>query len=39
MFMAKAKGAGVVSIAVPGARNSQNQQLVVVGSQAAITVN
>jgi general secretion pathway protein D len=38
-FMAKAKGAGMVSIAVPGARNSQNQQLVVIGSQAAVTVN
>ncbi len=38
-FIAKAKGAGTVSIAVPGARNSQNQQLVVAGSQAAVTVN
>jgi general secretion pathway protein D len=38
-FMAKAKGAGVVSIAVAGARNSQNQPLVVAGSQASITVN
>ena len=39
MFLAKTKGAGVVSIAVPGARNSQNQQLVVLGSQASVTVN
>jgi general secretion pathway protein D len=38
-FMAKAKGAGVVSISVAGARNSQNQPLVVTGSQAAVTVN
>jgi general secretion pathway protein D len=39
-FMAKAKGSGAVSIAVSGARNSQNQQLVVNrGSQASVTVN
>jgi general secretion pathway protein D len=38
-FKAKAKGAGVVSISVAGARNSQNQPLVVMGSQAAVTVN
>jgi general secretion pathway protein D len=39
-FMAKAKGTGAVSIAVSGARNSQNQQLVVNrGSQASVTVN
>jgi general secretion pathway protein D len=38
-FMAKAKGAGTVSIAVTGARDSQNQQLVVVGSQATVAVN
>jgi len=38
-FMAKAKGTGAVSIAVSGARNSQNQQLVVRGSQASVTVN
>jgi general secretion pathway protein D len=38
-FIAKAKGSGVVSIVGGGARNSQNQQLVVAGSQAAIAVN
>jgi general secretion pathway protein D len=38
-FMAKAKGTGAVSITVSGARNSQNQQLVVRGSQASVTVN
>jgi general secretion pathway protein D len=38
-FVAKAKGAGVVSISVAGARNSQNQSLQVSGSQAAVTVN
>jgi general secretion pathway protein D len=38
-FVAKAKGAGVVSISVGGARNSQNQSLQVAGSQAAVTVN
>jgi general secretion pathway protein D len=38
-FVAKAKGSGVVSIAVAGARNSQNQPLLVTGSQAAVTVN
>jgi general secretion pathway protein D len=38
-FVAKARGAGVVSISVAGARNSQNQPLVVTGSQAAVTVN
>lgn len=39
MFRAKSKGAGLVSISVPAARNSQNQQLTVQGSQAAVTVN
>jgi general secretion pathway protein D len=38
-FMAKGKGSGVVSIAVAGARNSQNQPLTVTGSQATVTVN
>jgi general secretion pathway protein D len=38
-FMAKAKGGGVVSVATPGARNSQNQQLAVPGAQATVTVN
>ncbi len=39
VFMAKTKGTGNVSITVPGARNSQNQPLEVLGSQAAVTVN
>lgn len=38
-FAAKAKGNGTVAIAIPGARNSQNQPLEVLGSQAAISVN
>lgn len=38
-FTAKAKGTGTVSIAVPGARNSQNQPQDVLGSQTTITVN
>jgi len=38
-FTAKAKGTGTISIAVPGARNSQNQPLEVLGSQSAVTVN
>jgi len=38
-FLAKSKGTGTVSIAVPGARNSQNQQQDVLGSQTTITVN
>jgi len=39
VFTAKAKGTGVVSISTPGARNSQNQPLEVLGSQATVTVN
>jgi len=39
VFMAKAKGSGVVSITIPGARNSQNQPIQAQGSQAAVTVN
>ncbi|HEX4604836.1 MAG TPA: cohesin domain-containing protein [Candidatus Angelobacter sp.] len=39
VFSAKSKGTGAVSIATPGARNSQNQPLDVLGSQAAVTVN
>lgn len=39
IFTAKSKGSGSVSIAIPGARNSQNQPLEVGGSQATITVN
>ena len=39
VFTGKAKGASTISISVPGARNSQNQALDVLGSQAAITVN
>jgi len=38
-FTAKAKGTGTVSIAVPGARNSQNQPQDVLGSQTTVTVN
>jgi general secretion pathway protein D len=38
-FTAKAKGTGVISIAVPGARNSKNQPMDVLGSQSTITVN
>jgi general secretion pathway protein D len=39
VFTAKAKGSSSISIAVPGARNSQNQSLDVLGSQASVTVN
>ncbi len=39
VFTAKAKGTGTISIAVPGARNSQNQPLDVLGSQTSVTVN
>lgn len=39
IFVAKSKGAGTISIAIPGARNSQNQPLDTLGSQAAVTVN
>ncbi len=39
VFIAKSKGSGVVSITVPGARNSQNQPIQALGSQAAVTVN
>jgi general secretion pathway protein D len=38
-FTAKAKGNGAISIAVPGARNSKNQPMSVLGSQSTITVN
>jgi general secretion pathway protein D len=38
-FMAKNKGSGVIAITIPGARNSQNQPLQAMGSQAAVTVN
>ena len=38
-FTAKAKGTGTVSIAVPGARNSKNQPMSVLGSQSTVTVN
>ena len=39
VFTAKAKGTSAISISVPGARNSQNQPLDVLGSQASVTVN
>jgi general secretion pathway protein D len=38
-FTAKAKGTGTISIAVPGARNSKNQPMDVLGSQSTVTVN
>jgi general secretion pathway protein D len=39
VFVAKAKGSGVVAIATAGAVTSKNQQLTVAGSQAAVNVN
>ena len=39
IFRAKAKGSGVVAITIPGARNSQNQPIQAMGSQASVTVN
>ena len=39
VFTAKGKGTGTVTITVPAARNSQNQPLDVLGSQATVTVN
>jgi general secretion pathway protein D len=39
VFTAKTKGTGVVSILTPGARNSKNQPLDVLGSQTTVTVN
>jgi general secretion pathway protein D len=39
VFTAKAKGTGTISITTPGARNSQNQPLDVLGSQTSVTVN
>jgi general secretion pathway protein D len=39
VFMAKTKGYGAVAISIPGARNSHNQPLEVMGSQTAVTVN
>jgi general secretion pathway protein D len=38
-FTAKAKGTGAISIGVPGARNSKNQPMDVLGSQTTVTVN
>jgi general secretion pathway protein D len=38
-FTARARGTGTISITVPGARNSQNQPLDVLGSQSVVTVN
>ncbi len=38
-FMAKGKGSGVIAITNPGARNSQNQPIQAMGSQASVTVN
>jgi len=39
VFTAKAKGTATISISVPGARNSQNQPMDVLGSQTTVTVN
>jgi general secretion pathway protein D len=39
VFTAKAKGTGTISISTPGARNSKNQPLDVLGSQTTVTVN
>lgn len=39
MFTAKAKGTSGIIIAVPGARNSQNQAVSAQGSQAMVNVN
>jgi general secretion pathway protein D len=39
VFTGKAKGTSTLLISVPGARNSQNQPLDVLGSQASVTVN
>jgi general secretion pathway protein D len=40
VFTAKAKGTSAISIAIPGARNSQNQTLeAIAGSQTSVTVN
>ncbi|MGC2744817.1 MAG: cohesin domain-containing protein, partial [Candidatus Angelobacter sp.] len=38
-FTAKAKGTGAISISVPGARNSKNQPMNVLGSESTVTVN
>ncbi|MGH9565908.1 MAG: cohesin domain-containing protein, partial [Candidatus Angelobacter sp.] len=39
VFMARNKGRGAVAITIPGARNSHNQPLEVMGSQAMVNVN
>jgi general secretion pathway protein D len=39
VFVAKARGSGMISIATAGAVNTQNQQVTAAGSQAAVTVN
>ena len=39
VFVARTKGTGTVAIAIPGARNSRNQPLDALGSQAVVTVN
>jgi general secretion pathway protein D len=39
VFMAKAKGNSAVAISIPGARNSHNQPLEVMGSQTTVSVN
>lgn len=39
VFAARARGNGTVAITIPGARNSHNQPLEVLGSQTIVTVN
>jgi general secretion pathway protein D len=39
VFAAKAKGNGTVAITIPGARNSRNQPLEVLGSQAIVKID
>lgn len=38
VFAAKAKGDGTIAIAIPGARNSRNQALEVLGSQSIVKI-
>ncbi|MGE5322045.1 MAG: cohesin domain-containing protein, partial [Actinomycetota bacterium] len=38
VFAAKAKGDGTIAIAIPGARNSRNQTLEVLGSQSTVKI-
>lgn len=38
VFAAKAKGDGTIAISIPGARNSHNQALEVLGSQSTVKI-